>query len=414
MISNKFYHRNTCRLCFSTDVARIYDMPISQPVDNFRPSDSPLLNQEKYPMDLYQCQNCGHVQLLDVVSPEVLYANYIYTSSSSPDLLNHFSSYSEYLASLIPCISLKSVLDIGCNDGLFLSCISKYTQKLFGIDPAPNVYQQRVFDNFTFYSGYLDRQLLDSIGSLKDSNFDIITANNVFSHADDLNSMLDCISYLLADDGYFCFEVSYLLDLVESKVVDYVYHEHLAYHSILSLRKFLARHDFNIVDILRVSTKGGSIRVVCSKVLPENDIVNSFIDLEINAGLYMSSTYQSLSTYVDSMKIELHSILPSFLSSNSIFLSYGASATSIVHSLLLDYSTKIHGFLDDNISRQSLLSPNHHVPIFSPAILSSHSSPLVIVGAWRFFDQIFPKIKSINPSTTVILPSLTDGLKIYH
>ena len=80
---SNIYHRNNCRLCFSTDVHKIFDMPLSQPVDNFRPPDSPLLHQDRYPMHLYQCQDCGHVQLLDVVSADVLYSNYIYTSSSS-------------------------------------------------------------------------------------------------------------------------------------------------------------------------------------------------------------------------------------------------------------------------------------------------------------------------------------------
>ena len=411
-MSSDFYHRNNCRLCFSTEVVKIFDMPSSQPVDNFRAADSPLLYQEKYPMDLYQCQECGHVQLLDVVSPDVLYSNYIYTSSSSPDLLSHFTSYATYLDSCIPNISSKRILDVGCNDGLFLSCLSKYSQILSGIDPAPNVFNQRVFDGFNFYAGYLDRKSLNLLDSLTHNSFDLITANNVFSHADSLNDMLDCISFLLADDGYFCFEVSYLLDMLESKVVDYVYHEHLAYHSILPLKQFLGRHGFNIVDVIRVPTKGGSIRVLCSKVLPECEVVNTFIAVETDAGCYQFNSYYDLSSYVCKIKHELHNILPSLLSSSSIFLSYGASATSIVHSLLLDYSTQLDGFLDDNNLRQGLLSPNNHVPILSPSILASHASPLVIIGAWRFFDQIYPKIKSINPSAIVIQPSLTEGLRL--
>jgi SAM-dependent methyltransferase len=413
-MTSNFYHRNNCRLCFSAEVVKVFDMPLSQPVDNFRSFDSPLLHQEQYPMDLYQCQDCGHVQLLDVVSSDVLYSNYIYTSSSSPDLLNHFTSYAAYLDSFIHNFSSKRILDVGCNDGLFLSCLSKYSQSLSGIDPAPNVYNQRVSEGFNFYAGYLDRQSLDCFGALCQNSFDVITANNVFSHADNLNDMLDSICYLLADDGYFCFEVSYLLDLVESKVIDYVYHEHLAYHSILPLRKFLARHGLNIIDIVRVSTKGGSIRVLCSKVLPECDDVNTFIAAEMEVGCYQLASYHDLSVYINKAKHDLQDILPSLLSRSSIFFSYGACATSIVHSLLFDYSTQLDGFLDDNNLRQNLLSPNSHVPIHCPSILADYNSPLVIIGAWRFFDQIFPKIKSINPSAIVIHPSLTEGLKLIH
>ena len=281
-------------------------------------------------MHLYQCQDCGHVQLLDVVSADVLYSNYIYTSSSSPDLLDHFNDYSAYLDSRLPNLSASRILDVGCNDGLFLSCLSKFSQNLSGIDPAPNVFNQRVFDGFDFYSGYLDKKALSDIGSLCSKSFDLITANNVFSHADNLNDMLDCISYLLADDGYFCFEVSYLLDLLDSKVIDYVYHEHLAYHSVKPLMMFLGRHNFNIIDILRVPTKGGSIRILCSKVLPQCEDVQNFITVETESGCYQPSSFRHLSKYVDDLKQDLHDILPNLLSESSIFLSYGASATSIV------------------------------------------------------------------------------------
>ena len=411
---SNIYHRNNCRLCFSTDVNKIFEMPLSQPVDNFRPPDSPLLHQDRYPMHLYQCQDCGHVQLLDVVSADVLYSNYIYTSSSSPDLLDHFNNYAAYLDSRLPNLSACRILDVGCNDGLFLSCLSKFSKSLSGIDPAPSVFNQRVFDGFEFYSGYLDKTALSDFDSLSSKSFDLITANNVFSHADNLNDMLDCISYLLDDDGYFCFEVSYLLDLLDSKVIDYVYHEHLAYHSVKPLKTFLGRHGFNIIDIRRVPTKGGSIRVLCSRVHPQCDDVQNFISFETESGCYRASSYRHLSSYVDDLKQELYDLLPTLLSDSSIFVSYGASATSIVHSLLLDYSSHLDGFLDDNQLRQNLLSPNSHVPIYSPSILAEHTSPLVIVGAWRFFDQIFPKIKSINPSTIVINASLSDGLKLIH
>ena len=168
--------------------------------------------------------------------------NYIYTSSSSPDLLDHFTNYAAYLDSRLPNLPAYRILDIGCNDGLFLSCLATFSSDLSGIDPAPNVFNQRVFDGFEFFPGYLDKQAFNNFDSFSSNSFDLITANNVFSHADNLNDMLECISYLLADDGYFCFEVSYLLDLLDSKVIDYVYHEHLAYHSVQPLRSFLRRH----------------------------------------------------------------------------------------------------------------------------------------------------------------------------
>ena len=112
--------RKNCRLCNSKSLNLILEMPSSQPVDNFRPIFSKKLNLEFFNMDLYQCIKCGHAQLLNVVAPEVLYGNYIYESSSSPDLKEHFSNYTDFLFYKNYIKKNDKILDVGCNDGLFL------------------------------------------------------------------------------------------------------------------------------------------------------------------------------------------------------------------------------------------------------------------------------------------------------
>ena len=77
--------RSTCRLCDSKDLDLIISMPEMPPVDNYRRIGEPEIAIPNLPMDLFMCQACGHAQLLDVVDPNVLFGNYIYTSSSSPD-----------------------------------------------------------------------------------------------------------------------------------------------------------------------------------------------------------------------------------------------------------------------------------------------------------------------------------------
>ena len=85
-----FKVRSTCRLCDSNNLKLVLEMPSSQPVDNFRPVFSNHLKLESFEMSLFICKSCGHVQLLHVVDPNILYGNYIYESSSSPDLKKHF------------------------------------------------------------------------------------------------------------------------------------------------------------------------------------------------------------------------------------------------------------------------------------------------------------------------------------
>jgi len=114
-------------------------MPSSQPVDNYLSYTNKDILLPKFKMDLYQCKNCGHAQLLDVVNPDILYRNYVYKSSSSPDLFNHFKNYSEFLKDYGYITSNTKVLDIGSNDGLFLNFCKNIGAKTFGIDPAVEV-----------------------------------------------------------------------------------------------------------------------------------------------------------------------------------------------------------------------------------------------------------------------------------
>tara|TARA_Y100000739_G_C20580126_1_gene452396 strand:- start:632 stop:1741 length:1110 start_codon:yes stop_codon:yes gene_type:complete len=367
-------------------------------------------------MDLYMCKDCGHHQLVEVVDPEILYGSYIYTSSSSPDLKKHFLNYAEYLNSLSIIKDEDNILDVGCNDGLFLNELSKFNLNLFGIDPAPNIKINELFAKYTFFSGYCNKANINQI--LKKNNivaFDIITANNVFAHADNLEEMLASISDSLKNSGYFIFEVSYILDMLESNVIDYIYHEHLSYHGIKSLLPFLKNKGLYIFDIKRIKTKGGSIRVVCSKnSSKENkDIINKFINLENLAKCYQEESFEIITKKIGVYRRQILKILNS-QNKNLPIISYGAAPTSIVNSLLLQYDNHLAAYIDDNPIRQNTLAPNTFIPVLSPKILEKYEKPLVIIGAWRFEDLIVRNILRINKKCKIIIPSLKEGLKFIN
>ena len=406
-----FSHRNNCRLCNSSSLSLIYDIPPSQPVDGFRSFAHEKLSLPLFPMDLYICGSCGHVQLLDVVDPSILYGEYIYTSSSSPDLHQHFTEYASYIQSLSSSSDypFESLLDVGCNDGLLLSLCSSINVRV-GIDPAPNIISTT--SDYVLINNYLSCESVDSIfATNQGKHYDLITANNVFAHADDLSSLLNCISNLLSENGYFVFEVSYLVDLLENSVVDYVYHEHLCYHSIKPLVPFLRSCGLYITDLKRIPTKGGSIRVTASKQLSleNSSLISSFIEYEESIGCYNPSSYPNIKNRLSLISSQLLSHIQA-LSSQYIFC-YGACPTSIVNSLLLNYHRFISAFLDDNPIRQHSLAPNSFVPVLPPSSITDYSNPIVIIGAWRFSELIVPKVKDFNPDATILIPDLSTGLR---
>ena len=59
--------RDRCRLCNNPNVEIAVELPETTIADYFSKSNSERV--ERYPIDLYYCSNCQHIQLLDVIDP---------------------------------------------------------------------------------------------------------------------------------------------------------------------------------------------------------------------------------------------------------------------------------------------------------------------------------------------------------
>jgi SAM-dependent methyltransferase len=341
------------------------------------------------------CRACGHAQLLDVVDPSILYGNYIYTSSSSTDLDRHFTGYAKRVTEYFQLQKNSKVLDVGSNDGLLLSKFKSLGMDVLGVDPSSYVASRAAERGIKTVVAFFNKTSVATLlGNENAGGFDLITANNVFSHADNLREFAECVCQALAETGGFVFEVSYLKDLVDNLVIDYVYHEHLCHHSIKPLKQFLASCGLKLIDVERIATKGGSIR--CYAVKDSNSripspAVDEIICEEVASGLYELSTYHALKHKIDSISKDLQLILNDVLNQGGAIASYGASATSTVLTALLGINHLVSFIVDDNLLRQHRLSPGFMVPVLSSKDLVRYCPRLVVVSAWRFAEEIVAK-----------------------
>jgi SAM-dependent methyltransferase len=370
-------------------------MPTCPPVDNYRFASEPEINHPAFPMDLYMCSGCGHAQLLDVVSPNILFGNYIYTSGSSTDLDKHFQAYSASIISRFNLGRGSFVIDIGSNDGLFLSKFLANGIKVLGIDPARSVAEKALAAGIPTEISFINQEVVGKVIA-EHGLADIVSANNVFSHSDDLRSFAECARDLLKTNGIFVFEVSYLMDLVDGKVVDYIYHEHLAHHSVRPLRMFLESLGMKLIDVERVRTKGGSIRVCATKSTSERIVSVSVAKLEqdeLSANLYRLETYRELQDFMLERTRQVVAILSSIKSSGGKIASYGASATATVLNHMMDINQFFSFIVDDNLERQGRLSPGFQIPVKSRNSLTLEQPDLVVISSWRFSEEIISKNK---------------------
>ena len=406
-----FYRRQTCRLCNSVKLEKILSFPRCPPVDNYRYANEPEIFLPDLPMDLYMCSDCGHAQLLDVVKPEILFGNYIYTSSSSPDLQEHFEGYVEVLKNKVNLKCGDLVVDIGSNDGLLLKKLQANGCRVQGVDPAESVAAQAIENGIPTIVSFLDETVVEKVLATM-GPADFVTANNVFSHSDDLRNFAYMIRRLLKPEGVFIFEVSYLKDLVENKVLDYVYHEHLAHHSVAPLKQFFESIGMQLFDVEHVNIKGGSIRGFASLVdssWQDSGSVELFIQNELEMGLYNADVYYELTDYVSQLKNQINAELRREMETGHLIASYGASATSTVLLKLLGIEKYVSFIIDDNLDRQGRLSPGDLIPVYPRSFLLDKKPSVTFIAAWRFADLIISRnaeYRATGGKFIVPLPSI--------
>jgi SAM-dependent methyltransferase len=342
------------------------------------------------PLDLFLCRACGHVQLLDVVDPFRLFARYVYKSATSPGLDDHFRRYADDVVSKC-CIAPGALaVDVGSNDGTLLRHFGRHGLRVLGIDPAEGIARDATAAGIPTLNAFMDAATAARVRA-ESGVAQLVTANNVFAHNDQLGAMADAIASMLAADGVFVFEVSNLLDTIEGLVFDFIYHEHLCYHSVKPMDAFLRRHGMQLFDVERVASKGGSLRGSAQLIGGPRAVsarVTDFIAREEAAGLYLPETYHAYIARVNALREQTLDYLREARARGRSIAGYGASAT--VTTLLYHFQLGglIDFIVDDNPIRHGTVSPGHHIPVLAPSALYERKPDIVVTLAWRFAEQM--------------------------
>ena len=252
-------HKTHCRLCGSASLERVLPIRPSPIGDAFVTAERTSEPQDLYPLDCYLCLDCGHLQNLDVVDPDVLFRDYTYRTSVSLGLVEHFKRYARSVVESLGIPERSLVVEIGSNDGSLLKAFKSEGMRVQGVDPARNIAASATKDGVPTIPDFFTSRLAAMIKAEQGSAA-VFCANNVFAHIDDMSDVVDGIRLLLADDGAFVFEVSYIVDMIDNMVFDTIYHEHVSHHALIPLETFLNRHDMTLFHVARTGTKGGSIR----------------------------------------------------------------------------------------------------------------------------------------------------------
>lgn len=351
--------KTDCRLC-GGKVRKVFELAPTPIANNYQldPDES----AEKYPLELMQCEDCDHVQQHYVITG--LFEDYKYQTPQT--VATYLEPVAKRLRQQHP--DAKRVLEIGCNNGVFLDVLIKEGFWVIGVDPAAN-HINGIKECFT-----------EAFSKNLMVKFDLVVANNVFAHIDDLADVFRGINNVLTLDGAIVFEVQYLPDLIRNGEFDMIYHEHLDYHHLKPLARFLTRMGFVMVEWEHIRTHGGSMRITAKRHGREAMLPEEKID------------WRRLQSLVDLVKRRMKDVADD----NAPLVAFGATAkaTTLIHNLGI--ADKIEYCVDSTPQKQGRYIPGTNIRILPVSELKNQT---VLLTAWNYEREIRQMItnKLINP-----------------
>ena len=360
-----------------------------QPLANaFLNHPSEFAAEAFYPLDVYFCESCSLVQLLDVIDPEILFRNYIYVTGTSETMASHNVSYARTVTELLRLGYKDLVVEAASNDGSLLGQFRKLGVRTLGVEPARNLAEASRAAGIETLDRFFN---LDEAVRIRETHgaAKAVIANNVLAHVDDTVGFLRGARQLLGDGGLVIFEVPYLVELLDRLEYDTIYHEHLCYFSVLALSKLCEAAGLGIERIDRVPVHGGSLRVYAG---PQPGHCPEALDMqsrERDAGLNSLKTYEQFAARVENHRRTLRSFLCERRASGLTLAAYGAPAKG---NTLLNYcgiDTTILGFtVDRNMRKVGMFTPGAHIPVRPVSALLEDRPDEVLILAWNFSSEI--------------------------
>jgi SAM-dependent methyltransferase len=385
---NSYHKRSCCRGCESERLRPFLTLG-PQPLANaFLSHPNEFPRERTYPLDVYFCESCYLVQLLDVIDPEVLFGNYLYVTGTSETITQHNIAYARTVADLLRLGPRDLVVEAASNNGCLLKQFQALGVATVGVEPAENLAevarQNGVETVAEFFNSETAWRLRESYGKAK-----AVIANNVLAHVDNTIDFLRGARHLLADDGMVIFEVPYLVELLDRLEYDTIYHEHLCYFSVIALRKLCEAAGLRIARIERIPVHGGSLRVYAAVRSSHSSQVMAMIHAERHCGIDSLARYMQFAVDVEKSRTLLRDFLCKLRSERRSIAAYGAPAKG---NTLLNYcgidSTILSYTVDKNELKVGRYTPGMHIPVRPVATLLEQRPDDVLILAWNFSREI--------------------------
>ncbi|MBI4179191.1 methyltransferase domain-containing protein [bacterium] len=377
------YRREICRLCDSRDVGRVVELAPVPLAEKYTELESEG-DSAVYPIDLYMCGACGHVQLLDVVDSGALWDDYTYRSGQAGLMVDHFQEAADAVVRRHRPDPRRLVIDIGSNDGSLLRPFKQKGYPVLGVDPAKDIARAATESGIETIPSVLTPDLARDIRK-RHGPAAVVTAFNVFAHADDMGGMADSIQRLLGPDGVFVFEVQYLLDILDRMLVGTIFHEHMSHHSLKPMARFLDRHGLELIDVERNHIQHGSIvgtAQLKGGPRPVRPAVGELLALEERRKLDRPETVKQFGVRLERMRQVFAGLMTDWDRRGAVAAGYGAARSGPTLIAQFGLKNAIRYILDDHPQKVNKFSPGDRIPVVPTEELYRRTPDYTVILAW--------------------------------
>ncbi len=350
-------------------------------------------NEFFFEMEVGFNEDISLFQLNDHPKPEKMFnENYPFYTSSSEYMKSHFKNYAQFVRKYIRDDS--KIIEIGSNDGTFLSNFSGSSNKILGVEPSKNVANLANENKIHTINNFFN---VDTAKSLKDflGKTDLICASNVICHVPNLNNLIQAVDLLLSDNGTFVFEEPYIGSMFEKVSYDQIYDEHIYMFSASSVSKIFEKFDFILVDVLPQVTHGGSMRYVIKRKKNEQlASVKKLLEIEEEKKLNKIESCYAFKKECEFSKEKIINKIKNFKDSGKSICGYAATSKSTT---ILNYcrigDKQIDYICDTTKEKIGKFSPGMHIPIKDMNYFYKNPTDCVYLFAWNHKEEILKKEK---------------------
>ena len=398
-----------CRICGNAELAPVLDLGEQMLTGAFPASAGEDVTVG--PLRLVKCHGddaCGLLQLEHSYDLGEMYGdNYGYRSGLNASMVAHLSAK---VVRILDRVSLREgdlVVDIGSNDGTTLRAYPNQGIRRIGVDPTAAKFARYYPEGSEFIADFFSGPLLASHGV--ESKARVVTSFSMFYDLEDPMQFMREVHSVLADDGIWVFEQSYMPAMLQMNAFDTVCHEHLEYYALRQVKWMTDRVGFVLLDVEFNDVNGGSFSVTVGKVGhgEPSARVSEVLAYEVSCGLDTLAPYVRFAGRVADLRGQMRAFFERAAVDGKFIAALGASTKGNV---LLQYCglgpEQIVSVAEVNPDKFGRLTPGTWIPIRPEQDVLATDPDYLLVLPWHFRAYFLASERFAGRTLLFALPAL--------